>query len=118
MCVKYKSAEERREAQLKSKKESYARRRLQEQAKSRTRWRHRKGAAVDTQDLLQRLDSLWISLGYCTGCRSSTIQCEFLELYGMSIVIRVDREGWDSVKPGCEEGLAEITDLLQRAFQL
>ncbi|KAG2126568.1 uncharacterized protein EDB93DRAFT_1109613 [Suillus bovinus] len=90
MRPKYETEEERHEARLKSKKESYAR-----------------GAAV-------HLDSLWSSLGY----HSSTLQCKFLESYGMSIVTEVDREGWDSVKPGCEAGFAEVKHVLQQAYDL
>ncbi|KAG1792234.1 hypothetical protein EV424DRAFT_1548840 [Suillus variegatus] len=114
MHPKYKTAEERREARLKTKKESYARRRVQEQAKSRTRWRRRKGAATNTQDLLQRLDDLWLDLGY----RGGTLQYEFLESHGLSIVMEVDREGWDSVKPRCDARLAEVKILLQQALDL
>ncbi|KAG1905549.1 uncharacterized protein F5891DRAFT_1183495 [Suillus fuscotomentosus] len=114
MHPKYKTAEERREARLKTKKESYAHRRVQEQAKSRTRWRHRRGAAMNTQDLLQRLDDLWLDLGY----RGSTLQYEFLEAHGLSIVMEVDREGWDSVKPQCDARLAEVKILLQQVSDL
>ncbi|KAG1791004.1 hypothetical protein EV424DRAFT_1549529 [Suillus variegatus] len=110
----YKTAEERHEARLKSKKDSYARRQLQEQVKSHTRWRCRRGAAAGTQELLQRLDNLWLTLGY----RNRTLQHKFLESYGMSIISEVDREGWDSVKPGCEAGLAEVKDVVKQAYDL
>ncbi|KAG1791483.1 hypothetical protein EV424DRAFT_1354966 [Suillus variegatus] len=110
----YKTAEERHEARLKSKKDSYARRQLQEQVKSHTRWRRRRGAAAGTQELLQRLDNLWLTLGY----RNRTLQHKFLESYGMSIISEVDREGWDSVKPGCEAGLAEVKDVVKQAYDL
>ncbi|KAG1884118.1 hypothetical protein F4604DRAFT_1919953 [Suillus subluteus] len=69
---------------------------------------------VDTQDLLQRLDDLWSDLGY----RGGILQHEFLESYGMSIVMEVNQEGWDSVKPQCEAKLAEVKVLLQQAFDL
>ncbi|KAG1720455.1 uncharacterized protein EDB91DRAFT_1088832 [Suillus paluster] len=73
-----------------------------------------RGAELDTQDLFQRLDSLWLNLGYCAG----TTQYEWLESNGMLIVTAVDQEGWDSVKPGCDAGLAEAKELLQQAYTL
>ncbi|KAG1903496.1 uncharacterized protein F5891DRAFT_1185110 [Suillus fuscotomentosus] len=109
MHPKYKTSEECREARLKTKKENYARRRVQEQAKSCTRWRRHRGAAMNTQDLLQRLNDLWLDLGY----RGGTLQCEFLESHGLSIVMEVDQEGWDSVKPQCDARI-----LLQQALDL
>lgn len=36
----------------------------------------------------------------------------------MSIISEVDREGWDSVKPGCEAGLAEVKDVVKQAYDL
>ncbi|KIK37446.1 hypothetical protein CY34DRAFT_15695 [Suillus luteus UH-Slu-Lm8-n1] len=58
MCPKYKTAEEHHEARLKSKKESYVRRQLQEQVKSCTRWRRRQGAAA--------VSILWEQIGDLT----------------------------------------------------
>ncbi|KAG1857940.1 hypothetical protein C8R48DRAFT_775392 [Suillus tomentosus] len=81
MHLKYKTAEEHREARLKTKKESYARCRVQEQAKSCTQWRRCRGAATNTQDLLQHLDDLWLDLDY----RGGTLQYEFLEAHRLSI---------------------------------
>ncbi|KAG1794923.1 uncharacterized protein HD556DRAFT_1307908 [Suillus plorans] len=94
----YKTAEERHEARLKSKKDSYARHRLQEQVKSRTRWRRRRGAAAVTAIGLSNTNSM--------------------ESHGMSIVSEVDREGWDSVKPDDEAGLAEVKDVVKQAYDL
>ncbi|KAG1861619.1 hypothetical protein F4604DRAFT_1683973 [Suillus subluteus] len=45
-------------------------------------------------------------------------QHEFLESHGMLIMTKVDREGWDSVKPGCKAGLTEAKHVLQQAYDL
>ncbi|KAG1727460.1 uncharacterized protein EDB91DRAFT_1086404 [Suillus paluster] len=49
---------------------------------------------------------------------AGTTQYEWLESNGMLIVTAVDQEGWDSVKPGCDAGLAEAKELLQQAYTL
>ncbi|KAG2343100.1 hypothetical protein BDR05DRAFT_948499 [Suillus weaverae] len=59
-------------------------------------------------------NNLWLMLGYC----SQTLPHKFLESHGMLIATEVDQEGWDSVKPGCEAGLAEVKGVVQQAYDL
>ncbi|KAG1733563.1 hypothetical protein EDB19DRAFT_1911551 [Suillus lakei] len=113
MPLKYQNKQQRREARLKSKRKCYERHKLDEQLKSRTRWRKHVGATVATQHLLAQLDLIWLNLGYQPGSQYSVLSAQ-----GLMLVHEADDEGWQVVRPHYEHVVVEAQDLLSEARNL
>ncbi|KAG2112111.1 hypothetical protein DEU56DRAFT_919895 [Suillus clintonianus] len=114
MPPKYKTEQQRLEARKKSKQRYYERHKINEHLKSRTRWRKGLGATKPTQQLLLSLDHLWLNLGY----RPGPSQYAVLECQSLGLVCDADNEGWQAVRPRCEEMLVEAQGLLSEAREL
>ncbi|KAG0695047.1 hypothetical protein DFH29DRAFT_1005786 [Suillus ampliporus] len=104
MPPKYKTEQQRLEARQQSKQRYY----------ERCCWRKRLGATKVTQQLLLKLDHLWVSLGYQPGPSQYTV----LECQSLKLVRDADNEGWQAVRPRCEGMLVEVQGLLSEAHEL
>ncbi|KAG2135321.1 hypothetical protein DEU56DRAFT_913426 [Suillus clintonianus] len=113
MPSKY-TEQQRLEARRQSKRRHYERHKLEERFKSRGRWRKALGATEATQQLLLKLDYLWVNLGYSTG----PSQYAILESQCLQLVCDADAEGWQAVRPRCEGMLVEVQGLLSEAREL
>ncbi|KAG2355520.1 hypothetical protein BDR07DRAFT_1493118 [Suillus spraguei] len=113
MLSKY-TEQQRLEARRQSKRRYYERHKLDERLKSRGRWHKAHGATEATQELLLKLDHLWVNLGYSPGASQYAI----LKSQSLQLVCDADSEGWQAVRPRCEEMLVEVQGLLSEAREL
>ncbi|KAG2738503.1 hypothetical protein P692DRAFT_20758491 [Suillus brevipes Sb2] len=114
MPPKYKSEEDHRNARLKSKRAHYARNKTTEQAKSRTRWRKHSQMSEVSLSCFQDLDILYMELGYRAGVPEHNT---FMKWF-LTILQRVDTEGWDVISPELEDAYTYVHNLHQRITNL
>ncbi|KAG2142774.1 uncharacterized protein EDB93DRAFT_1252239 [Suillus bovinus] len=114
MPLKYKNEQQCHNARLESKRRCYERHKLDERLKSRTHWRKHLGATVATQHFIARLDLIWLNLGYQPGHSQYTV----LQSQGLTLVHKVDDEGWQVVRPTYECIVAEAQELLSEAREV
>ncbi|KAG1841617.1 hypothetical protein C8R48DRAFT_780003 [Suillus tomentosus] len=114
MAPKYKTAKERYEARLQSKRAHYQRNKTIEQAKSRTRWRTHRHFDSDVVTLFSTLDKLSDELGYKSGVPEARI----VQSRVSAVLQRIDDEGWTLLRPELDDAVIALLGLHERATKL